>query len=48
YAGLDHHGHVGKHIWILTVVAVAIVGGVALWIYRRRNAGGVAEAKPRG
>ncbi|OPY93638.1 hypothetical protein A5906_17755 [Bradyrhizobium sacchari] len=48
YAGLHHHGHVGKHIWMLTVVAVAIVGGVAVWLYRRRNGGGVAEAKPRG
>jgi len=46
YAGLHHHGHVGKHIWMLTVVGVAIVGGAAVWLYRRRN-GGVAEAKPR-
>jgi membrane-associated protein len=47
YAGLHHHGHVGKHIWILTVVAGAIVLAVAAWIIRRRNGGGVAEAKPR-
>jgi len=46
YAGLHHHDHVGKHIWMLTVAAVAIVGGVAVWIYRRRN-GGVAAVKPR-
>ena len=46
YAGLHHHGHVGKHIWMLTVVGVAIVGGLAVWIYRRRNGGGVVEAKP--
>ncbi len=26
--GIITHGHVGKHIWMLTVVAVAIVGGV--------------------
>ncbi|RZM90352.1 DedA family protein [Bradyrhizobium genosp. SA-3] len=48
YAGLHHHGHVGKHIWILTVVAVAIVVGVTLWFIRRRNGSGVAEAKQRG
>ena len=48
YAGLHHHGHVGKHNWMLTVVGVAIVGGVAVWLYRRRNGGGVAAAKPRG
>jgi membrane protein DedA with SNARE-associated domain len=48
YAGLHHHGHVGKHIWILTVIGVAIVLGLAVWIYRRRNGGGVAVAKPRG
>nr|WP_249806807.1 DedA family protein [Bradyrhizobium sp. 62] len=48
YAGLHHHGHVGKHIWILTVIGVAIVLGLAVWIYRRRNGGGIAVAKPRG
>jgi membrane protein DedA with SNARE-associated domain len=47
YAGLPHHGHIGKHMWILTVVGVAIVVGAAVWIYRRRNGGGVAVAKPQ-
>jgi membrane-associated protein len=47
YAGLHHHGHVGKHIWILTVVAAAIVGALAVWFYRRRQNGVVAAAKPR-
>nr|WP_249806400.1 DedA family protein [Bradyrhizobium sp. 1] len=46
YAG-PHHGHPFKHMWILTVVGVAIVVGVAVWIYRRRNGGGVAAAKPQ-
>ncbi|UWU93022.1 DedA family protein [Bradyrhizobium sp. CB1015] len=46
YAGLHHHAHVGKHIWMLTVVGVAIVGGVGAWIYRRRS-GAVAAAKPQ-
>lgn len=48
YAGLHHHSHIGKHIWILTVVAVAIVVGVTVWFFRRRQGGGVAKAKPRG
>ncbi|MGT2503406.1 DedA family protein [Bradyrhizobium guangxiense] len=45
YAGLHHHDHVGKHIWMLTVVGVATVGGAAVWLIRRRN--GFAVAKPR-
>nr|WP_249137970.1 DedA family protein [Bradyrhizobium canariense] len=48
YAGLPHHEHIGKHIWMLAVVGIAIVLGLAVWIYRRRNGGGVAVAKPRG
>lgn len=47
YAGLHHHEHVGKHLWILTVVAVAIVTGLAVWTIRRRHGSGVAAAKPR-
>ncbi|MBH5370411.1 DedA family protein [Bradyrhizobium glycinis] len=46
YAGLHHHTHGGKHIWMLTVVGVAIVLGLGMWIYRRRNGGG-ATAKPQ-
>jgi len=45
YAGLHHHAHVGKHIWMLTVAGVAIVLGVGMWIYRRRYGG--ATAKPQ-
>ena len=48
YAGLPHHEHIGKHIWIFTVVGVAIVVGLAIWTVRRRHGGGVAAAKPRG
>lgn len=48
YAGLPHHGHVGKHIWILTVAGVAIVVGAGVWVYRRRNSSGVATVKPQG
>ena len=46
YAGLHHHGHIGKHIWMLAVLGGAIVLGAGMWIYRRRN-GGVAAVKPR-
>lgn len=48
YAGLPHHGHPVKHIWILSVVGVAIIVGLALWIIRHRHGDGVAAAKPRG
>ncbi|MET4391618.1 membrane protein DedA with SNARE-associated domain [Bradyrhizobium sp. F1.4.3] len=48
YAGLPHHDHVGKHIWILSVVGVAIIVGLAIWTIRRRHGSGVATAKPRG
>jgi membrane-associated protein len=47
YFGVPHHGHPIKHMWILTVVAVAIVVGVTVWIYRRRQSGAIAAAKPR-
>ncbi|MGX4801679.1 DedA family protein [Bradyrhizobium guangdongense] len=47
YAGLHHHDHVGKHIWILTVVATAVVGGFGVWLYHRRQNGIAATAKPR-
>jgi membrane protein DedA with SNARE-associated domain len=47
YAGLPHHEHVGKHIWMLAVIGGAIVLSVTVWIYRRRSGGGVAAAKPR-
>lgn len=47
YGGIPHHGHVAKHIWMLTVVAGAILLALALWIVRRRQGGGVATAKPR-
>jgi membrane protein DedA with SNARE-associated domain len=46
YAGLPHHEHLGKHIWILSVVGVAIILGLALWTIRRRHGGTVAAAKP--
>lgn len=47
YFGVPHHGHPFKHIWILMVVAVAIIGGLGIWYYRRRQNGLVATSKPR-
>jgi membrane protein DedA with SNARE-associated domain len=47
YAGLPHHDHLGKHIWILSVVGGAIILGLTIWFYRRRHGAVVAEAKPR-
>jgi membrane-associated protein len=47
YAGLPHHQHIGKHIWILAVIGGAIILGLAIWIMRRRNSDGIATAKPR-
>ncbi|WP_314958096.1 DedA family protein [Bradyrhizobium cosmicum] len=46
YAGLPHHGHIGKHVWILGVVGVAIIAGLAIWYHRHRRSGGIAAAKP--
>nr|WP_249810979.1 DedA family protein [Bradyrhizobium sp. 149] len=47
YAGLPHHEHIGKHIWILGVVGIAIVLALAIWTIRRRHGSGVAAAKTR-
>jgi membrane-associated protein len=48
YAGLPHHGHVGKTIWILTVAAGVIILALAIRIIRRRNGGKIVPPKPRG
>ncbi len=48
YAGLPHHEHVGKHLWMLTVAGGAIILGLAIWTIRRRHGSGIATAKPRG
>jgi membrane protein DedA with SNARE-associated domain len=47
YAGLPHHEHVGKHIWILSVIGIAIILALAIWTIRRRHGSGVAAAKTR-
>lgn len=36
YAGLPHHQHVGKHLWMLAVFAAAIVA-LGVWALRRRR-----------
>jgi membrane-associated protein len=47
YAGLPHHEHLGKHIWMLTVFAAAVTSGFGVWYYRRRQNGAVAASKPQ-
>ena len=44
YAGIPHHGGIGKHYWIIVVFAGAlIVGLVTWWRYRRRQADSAAK-----
>ena len=43
YAGLPHHHHVGKNVWILAVVGVGLVVALAVWLMRRRHGGGLIE-----
>jgi membrane-associated protein len=38
YAGLPHHQHTGKHLWMLAVFAVAIIA-LGVWTLRRRRTG---------
>src|SRR6202790_4239263 len=47
YAGLPHHEHVGKHLWMFAVLGGALVIGLAVCTIRRRHGGGVIDpAKP--
>jgi membrane protein DedA with SNARE-associated domain len=43
YAGVPHHHHVGKNIWILAVVGVGLIVALAVWLMRRRHGGGVIK-----
>jgi membrane protein DedA with SNARE-associated domain len=43
YAGIPHHGGLGKHYWILTVIGGAIIVALAVWSVRRRHGGGAIE-----
>jgi membrane protein DedA with SNARE-associated domain len=42
YAGLPHHEHVGKHLWMYAVAFGAIILGSAIWTIRRRHGSGGA------
>jgi membrane-associated protein len=39
YGGFPHHGHIGKHYWVIAVFSGAVIAGLATWWYRRRQAG---------
>ena len=50
YAGLLHHEHKGKHLWIIVVFGGALISALAVWIVRRRRGGNAIEPgmkKPR-
>ena len=47
YAGLPHHEHVGKHLWMFAVFGGAVILALAVWTVRRRHGGNWIEpAKP--
>jgi len=43
YGGIPHHTGIGKHYWMLSVVAGALIFALAVWAFRRRRGGGVIE-----
>jgi membrane-associated protein len=43
YAGLAHHEHIGKCVWMLAVLGGALAVALAVWIIRRRRGGGIIE-----
>ncbi|HKS21056.1 MAG TPA: DedA family protein [Bradyrhizobium sp.] len=43
YAGLPHHQHTGKHLWMLAVLGGALILALVVWIVRRRHGGGMIE-----
>lgn len=45
YAGLPHHEHVGKHLWVVAVAFGAVIVGLAIWTIRRRHGRGAAPAE---
>jgi membrane-associated protein len=47
YAGLPHHEHVGKHLWMFAVLGGAVILALAIWTVRRRHGGGVIEPAPK-
>jgi membrane-associated protein len=47
YAGLPHHGGIGRHYWMLSVLGGALIVALAVWTIRRRHGGGVIEPAPK-
>ena len=45
YAGLPHHEHAGKHVWMVAAAFGAVIVGAAIWTIRRRHGRG-SVAKP--
>jgi len=45
YAGLPHHEHVGKHMWMFAAAFAAVIVGAVIWTLRRRHGRGVT-ARP--
>jgi membrane protein DedA with SNARE-associated domain len=43
YAGIPRHHGIGKLFWILTVIAGAVIVGLATWMIRRRRAASAKE-----
>lgn len=43
YAGLLHHEHRGKHLWIIAVLGGALISALVVWIVRRRHGGSAIE-----
>ena len=43
YAGLLHHEHKGKHLWMLAVLGGALIFALVVWIIRRRHGGNAIE-----
>jgi membrane protein DedA with SNARE-associated domain len=47
YAGLPHHEHIGKHLWMAAVIGGALIVALGVWTVRRRHGGGVIEPAKR-
>ena len=43
YAGLPHHEHIGKHLWMIAVIGGALIVALVYWTVRRRHGGGAIE-----
>jgi membrane protein DedA with SNARE-associated domain len=43
YAGISHQTGIGKYYWMLSVMGIALIVGLAVWTIRRRHGGGVIE-----